>query len=409
MTTLHATIDRTDAHSPSPTVWADIPGFSTVESIAGTGSVVLLIALMQNNSGTGSDETFECRFTIDGSSTGSPIPLGYKDAADEASGTQAIWAVDGLSTGNHTFAVQAKDAKNSSQISTRTRSFQVIEFPAADATLLVDKSSTATQSASSTWTTLTDLSATVTPASGSLLIFLASITPRLDTTGDTLCQFRFTVDGTRDGPYCYAHLDANSEATSCGMLWFETGHSATSQVLGIQSQTHTGDLIFATDRLRTFQVIEYTGTFDLAVDVLTKLPATPASAPTPYADMDNMTGSITPTDTNTVTFIVSVGTADGSDSDNVAHARIADGGTREGAELMWWTDSATIKTGFMHLRVKDGITGSHTFSLMWEDVKGDHQTDPDRERSFQVCSFDAAVAAAVYPPFPRRQNTLVRM
>ncbi len=401
MTTLHATIDRTDAHSP--TTWADIPGFSTVESIAGTGSVVLLIALIPIRSTTGSDRTMEFRFTIDGSATNSPIVVAFADDVDETAGAHIVWAVDGLSTGNHTFAVQAQDVKNSSEIGVRTRSFQVIEFD-ADASILIDTQSTAANTSTGTFANMTGLSASVTPASGSLLLFLFNATPDLSSVGDKAAEFRFILDGTQDGPYSICALDNVDEGGSVAMMWAETGHAATSQTIAVQWRTVQAALPMDTTRNRTFQVIEITANFNLSTDLLLTSDQT---APATYADMTGMTGTLTPDSTDSVVLWMGCGNPLPRGADDKAQTRLADGGTREGAELLTWLDNITLVYGFLLVRAKTGLSGSHTLSFQWEDVGGGTTTDTGRERSFQICSFDAAVAAA--PVFRRRQRTTVRL
>ncbi len=404
------TIDRAAAQA-TPATWTDVTDFSTTKTVAGTGSVVLLLAHVQVESVNTTDRTMDFRFTVDASATGSPIVCAFADANLEASGTQMHWAVTGLSAGTHTFAIQAQDVKASATIDARPRSFQVVEFLAAEATLLIDTSSTATQSSTGSFANLTDLSDTVTPASGSLLIFLFDASPDISAGGDVLAEYRFILDGTQDGPYGYGSIDGSDEGSAVGMMWLETGHAATSQVIAVQHRTVANAVPLDPDRLRTFQVIEYTGgTFDLAADVLLLTPTPGQGAPATYADMTSMTGSITPTDTGTVILWLGSGTIDATGgSDESATVRLRDDSALVGAELITWSDSTTLRYGFGVARFVTGLSGAQTMSLQWEDIAGGPITDDARERAFQIVGLDAAAAAAVYPPFPRRQNTLVRM
>ncbi len=390
MPNLLDTIDRAAAQA-TPATWTNVTDFSTVKTVAGTGSVVLLIVHVQVDTVDTADRTMEFRFTVDGSATGSPVLVAFADANLEASGTQMHWAVTGLSAGTHTFAIQAQDVKASATIDARPRSFQVVEFLAAEATLLIDTSSTATQSSTASWVNLTDLAATVTPASGSLLMFLFDASSAIAAGGDVLAEYRFILDGTQDGPYGYASVDGSDEGSGVGMMWLETGHAATSQVIAVQHRTVSGAVPLDTGRLRIFQVIEFTGTFDLDTDVLLATPSPGQGAPATYADMTSMTGSITPTDTNTLLLWLGSGTIDATGgSDEKASVRLRDDSALVGAELITWSDSTTLRYGFGVARFVTGLTGAQTLSLQWEDIAGGPITDENRERAFQIVAFDAA-------------------
>lgn len=396
MAILHATIDRTDTFQPGAS-YADVPGFSTVESIAGTSSVVLLIAQIQGLKVDATDSTFDMRFTIDGSATNSPIMVAFTDrgSSDRSMGARLVWAVDGLSTGNHTFAVQVKRRKDINDIDTRTRSFQVIEFD-ADASLLIDKQSVAANSSTGSFVNMTDLSATVTPASGSLLLFLFNAFPDAGAAGDKRAEFRFILDGTQDGPYGSCSIDDVNELDGVSMMWAETGHPATSQTIAVQWRTVGSAVPMDTGQNRTFQVIEITDNFNLATDVLITSAQT---APATYADMTGMTGTLTPDSTDSVVLWLGVGTIAAA-ADSEAQMRMADGGTREGAELITWTDSTDIVASWSLTRAKTGLSGSHTFSLQWDALGTAPITDTGRERSFQIIDFKAAAAAAVFHRHP---------
>ncbi len=396
MTVLHATIDRTDAHTPGDS-FADIPGFSSVESIAGTSSVVLLVAQVQGTEGGTTDSALDFRFTIDASATNSPIMVGFTDRGtdDETMGARLVWAVDGLSTGNHTFAVQArKRIGGTPVIDTRTRSFQIIEFD-ADASLLIDTQSTAAMvESTASWANITDLSATVTPASGSLLLFLFNAVPNDGSTGGKRAEFRFILDGTQDGPIGSCSINGIDEMDGVSMMWAETGHAATSQTIAIQWRTVNTDTLLDDALNRTFQVIEITDNFNLATDLLLTSAQT---TPDTYEDMTGMTGDLTPDGTDSIILWMGAGVITAR-SDANADLRLADDGTREGAELITWTDSTLLVSSWSLARFKTGLSGSHTFSLEWQKINTAPTADTGRERSFQIVAFDAVGGAGVATP-----------
>ena len=393
MANLLATIDLTSAQTPG-TSYELVTGLTATVAIVGTGSVVLLLAQVPITEGGANDSSLSFQFTVDGSAANSPIMVGFIDRGneDEQQGIRLSWAVTGLSTGNHTFTVEVKKRTGGTPtIDTRPRSFQVIEFD-SDATILINQKTTAANSSTSSWANMTDLSATVTPASGSLLLFLFNAFSDDGTGGDLRAEFRFILDGTQDGPYGMVSIDASNEMDGVSMMWAETGHANTSQSIAVQWRTVNGNVPMDPFQLRTFQVIEITADFSLGIDVLVTSAQT---APTNYADMTSMTGAITPDSTDSVVLWLGVGVV-AANSDRHAELRMADGGTLEGAELTTWTDSTSLVTSWSLSRAKTGLSGSHTFSLQWKNNGTAAATDTGRDRSFQVIDFKAAASGIDY-------------
>ena len=124
-----------------------------------------------------------------------------------------------------------------------------------------------------------------------------------------------------------------------------------------------------------------------------------------------MTGAHTADSTDSVILLLAANSFAGADnSDESGALAFADDGTREGFEVEHFKDRSNRWAGWglAYAKLADD-TSSHTYTLRWDRVSGAAETSPD-PRSFQVLEFiKPAAAAAVYPPFPRRQNTLVRM
>ena len=184
-----------DTSSGSFTLIAEMT--SGVVSIVGVSSVVLLLFHMTPDD-TSADKTAKYRFTVDGSATGSPVMTEVMDNVDEGSGMTMVWAVDGLSAGNHTFTVEwITQVGAPATAADRNRSFQVIEFD-TDATLKVDASSVSDESAPVSYANVPGMAGTFTTASGASHLLLASF-PTGDAS-DKSADLRFAIGGVREGP-----------------------------------------------------------------------------------------------------------------------------------------------------------------------------------------------------------------
>jgi len=371
-------------NTDAPTSWGDITGLTGSATVNGTGSVLLLIAHIPQEL-TGTDETAEYRFTVDGSATGSPTGAAFSDSTNEGSSASMVWAVDGLSDASHDFAVQWQRITGVAQTdASQTRTLQVIEIE-DNASIIIDKSNSAGSADPASWEDVPSLVDTVTPTANSLHLFIADF---ISASGsDATTELQFAVDGTRDGPISRIWTDSGSglHRVGTGMLWAETGLSATSQALSVQWQEVPNDNNLALDsgRPSIFQVVEITDNFALPVDVEV---ATTDTSDGTYNDIAGMSGSATPNNSTSVMLFWGIGTMDGG-GDRAADLRLADDGTREGAELTNFADNTEDMPGYLVARAKTGITGSHTFSLQWTTRGSAISTDTSRERTFQVVDF----------------------
>ncbi len=230
MSNLLTDLTLTSAHTIGAS-FADIAGMSDTVTIAGTGSVVILMMSLNPEMVSASDECAEYRFTHDGARVGPEISS-FVDAADEGTGRTLMFALTGLSAGSHTFAVQARNRSGTAVIDTNfPRTFQVVEIETG-ATILVDLETQATDDAPASFANMVNLSQVQTPAAGALLLFLHG-SQILGEAGQHFAEHRFAIDGVRDGPLMGHSMDNVDETTGVMMAWAVTGISAVSHTFSI--------------------------------------------------------------------------------------------------------------------------------------------------------------------------------
>ena len=196
--------------------FADITDMSATVSIVGTNSVVLLMMAVMAEI-DGSDDIADYRFTVDGARAG-PEVASMMDTADGGTGRGLMFAVTGLSAGNHTFAVQARNRSGVTTIdTTRPRTFHVVEIETG-AQILIDLETTAADAAGATFANMVNLSANATPAAGALLLFTHG--SQIESVGDDeVGEHRFAIDGTDEGPMAPHAEDAPDELTGVCMAY----------------------------------------------------------------------------------------------------------------------------------------------------------------------------------------------
>ncbi len=369
--------------------FADITGMSDTVAIAGTGSVVILMTsnIPVLSGGGGGDACAEYRFTVDGSPVG-PELSASADTSSEYSGREIIFAVDGLSTGNHTFAVQARNRSGTVDTSSDPRTFQVVEIESG-ASLIVDVSATDTDTSSATFADVSGLSATVTPNAGSVLLMLAGVTIDDPTNTDQSANFRFAIDGTRDGPFSMSQADNTDEMDSASMAWAVDGVSAASHTFSVQWQEGQGTPDTDNGRTRILQVIEFESDVDLLVD---NISVTAEAAPAAFADMDDMTGSPDIDSVDSIALVLANYVQDaGGTADKRADSRLTVGGVFEGAIQSQFRDFTDRTASTLMARGFTGESGVTDFAMQWLNGKADPDTDTGRQRTFQVLDLKFAV------------------
>lgn len=357
--------------------FADIADMSDTVTIAGTGSVVILMMSL-NPELTSSDECAEYRFTHDGARVGPEISS-FVDSTDEGSGRTLMFALTGLAAGSHTFAVQAANRSGTAVIDTAfPRTFQVLEIESG-ASILVDLESQAANTAPVSFADMVGMSVSATPVAGALLLFIHG-SQVLGEVGQRVADHRFAIDGVRDGPKMTNIMDALDETTGVAMAWGVTGVSAASHTFSVMWERANDIPQIDTARPRIFQVVEITQDFDLLVDLES---VTADSAAAGYTDMADMSGTPVIDSTGSIALVLAnYSIAPGVDetSDN----RLSIGGTQEGAEVSVWADDAGRGESLLMARGVTGQSGSTAMSLQWKIRKATPDTDTTRERTFQV-------------------------
>ena len=361
--------------------FADIADMSATVTIAGTGSVVIL--MMSLNPEMSGDECAEYRFTHDGARVG-PVVSAFADATDEGTGRTLMFALTGLSAGSHTFAVQAVNRSGTAVIDTAfPRTFQIVEIESG-ASILVDLETSSSDSAPASFANMANLSQAQTPAAGALLLFIHG-SQILGQTGQKVSDHRFAIDGTRDGPNMTNVMDNVDETTGVMMAWGVTGVSAASHTFSVQWERSLDTPIMDTARPRVFQVIEITEDFDLLVD-LESVSADSAAAG--YTDIADMSGTPVIDSTDSIALVLANYTI-GAGSDETSDNRLSIGGSLEGAEVSVWTDAADRAESLLMARAVTGESGSTAMSLQWKIRAATPDTDTARQRTFQVIDLKA--------------------
>ncbi len=362
-------------------------------AVVGTSSVVLLIFSITPDD-AGADETAEYRFTVDGSATGSPVARAFIDNTNEGSGTTMVWAVDGLSAADHTFAVEWDTASGTPATATdRPRSFQVIEFD-TNATLKIDVGSVSADACQTAFEDMDAMTGTFTPVANSLHLILATI--GIASSADDSCNIRFEIDAgtpTLEGPQSTIWTDSTDDNGSTGMMYAKTGLTAVSTTFKVQWSDRIAGGNTNTANNRTFQVIEFTDDFTLYNHSAAGSTAVSAD-PDSWADMVDMDVTVTPDSTDSVLLTIACGVLGATTgTDNTVRFQLADDGVREGPEIWSFADLADAVPGFLLAWAKTGETAETKWSLQWESVVEASLADTSRERWFQVIDFKAGGAS----------------
>jgi len=367
-----------------------ITGMTTTVTIAGTGSVVFLMMTLNPDMGDNSDECAEYRFTHDGARVG-PVVSSFKDATNEGTGRSLFFALEGLSAGSHTFAVEAANRSGTVVIDTAfVRTFQVVEIESG-ASILVDLETQVSNTVPSTYADMTNLSADATPNSASSLLLFTHGSQILGQTGQKASIHRFAIDGTQDGPEMSNVMDNVDETTGCTMVFGVTGVSATSQTFSVQHEVLLGTAVMDTARPRTFQVIEIESDFSLEVDVES---VSADSAAAGFTDMTDMTGSPDIDSTSSIVLLLANYTIGGA-ADATSNNQFEIGTTLDGPEASVWSDAADRPESLSMAFAITGESGVTDVALQWQNRQSTASTNTSLPRTFQVIDLILAVSGAI--------------
>ena len=368
--------------------WAEMTGLSATNlTVAGTDSVLLIIASMAQLGET--DRTAEHRLSINGSPTGSPVLTSFSDASNEAGNTTLAFAVNGLSGSSNDIAVEWQSVSGSPARDVgRVSSLMILEITGGDAILQANLSSTAAANPGATWSDLFATGNIDVDSTASIMLLIADV--QITGANDAAIDFRFSVDGTLEGALTSCYTDATDEMTGWSGIHVVTGLSAGNHTFELQYQDRYQSPTIDTTRLRTFQVVELkVGTLETSL-----ISAFPYAATIGWNDDPTLDDAVVVDGTDSILLhIANVTHADGAD--RTAGFRLYVNGTQRGADLIDFSDN-TDRVGRTLLGAAiTGLSGSHNFSLQWEEVAGVVSADTLRWRSMFVIQFTPGAAATV--------------
>ncbi len=377
-----------------PVSWGTIPSLSATSiTVAGTNSVCLIVAQVKIKDA--SDNSYEMRLKVNGSVTGSPVLTGDSDGVHGSSGNNGgtiIWAVDGLSGSSNSFSVEWQRVLGTSTIDIAYQhTLQVIEIDGGDASIKVDQSSTASGTSTASWANLFSAT-TISVTSGAIVLMIANVPHSLPLAGDQCAEFRFSVDGTREGAFGAFRKDIANMANGMSMMHVLDGISGNHNFeLQWITRLSSGHSPVDTTRLRTFQVVEITANAILQVK---QLLTTSGTAPATYGTMTGMTGTYTPAASDSINLVVAqyLAAATVTSNEGEAATRINIAGTQVGSELVDFQDNADELGHICQIWADTGLSASTTFKWDWVDLGNNEvpSLDTGRTRSFFVIEFTQA-------------------
>lgn len=360
--------------------WANLDEMSLTVTGTTAGDCILLTFSMSPLM-TSTDAAAQFRFARGGTAIGPEIPLGGSDTTNEGMGGTLMFVDTGHSGGSVSYTVQWIDVTGTLDTDTsRIRSFQAVHFPAADANLLVNVSSTGAYTFTGSYADITGMSSTQTVGSTSDVLVFIGTCPVNE--GAVSVDFRFADGGTREGPELTA-AGGQSSTLFCesSMAWAKTGISG-SHTFSMQGTTRLGSPTAETTRTRYFQVLEV----NRGALVLSLTGTGQNNAPGTYADVPSLSGALTTSvTTNSVLWMLSHAQIELTGTDETADFRFAQGGTREGPEVTCgFGDNTNNWCGSSLSWCKTGVTGTPTMSIQWQARAATAVTDNTRTRTIQV-------------------------
>ncbi len=371
--------------------WVDVTDLvQSSVTVDSTDDVLLLIATISIDQSNSNDDCITLRFAVDDVREGPEIAM-FKDETNGGCGAAICWALTGIS-GSHKFALQmqSRGSKHGDLDTGRVRSFQVIAI--TDATILVNKTSLASDTVGATWSDIAGLTDTQTVTAGSILLLLGNMMGTLDG-GEWVYRQRFTVGGSFEGPDMSCFKDNSNEGCGQSMMWMKSGISG-STAFALQWENISGDATADVNRVRSLQVIEITANANL--------PFTPAVSQaadgltSSYTDIAGMTGSFTVDGTGSI-LIIAAGVSPVADGqDECGSYRIYDGSTGEGPENYCFSDTTDESCGHSVYWAVTGKSGSHTFTTRGLNVQGVVNMETGRNRSFCILELTVAAGGATF-------------
>ncbi len=358
--------------------FADVDGLSETVIVGSASSVLLLIATIPLDQSNPLDEGARIRFAIDDVLEG-PSQTIHVDEINEGCGGSLCYVVTGLS-GSHKFALQWQTVgtRDASTDTGRVRSFQVIEI--SNASIVVNQSSQAADSATPPFTDILGLTATPTIAAGSVLLVLSNTQGEL-TVGEWVYTSRLLIGGAHQGPELLCFNDGENRGCGQSMMWFTDGLSG-SVAFAAQWSEIAASALMDTGQVRTLQVVEITGLVNLLTQIVSVAADTLTAA---YTDIVDLVDTVNVDGPGSVLVFAASVPLDPS-ADDTGAFRFHENAVGEGPEQYIFTDENDPQ-GCGHSiyhAAKGKAAGVHTFSLRGLNVTGVVSMDTTRNRSLAI-------------------------
>ncbi len=248
---------------------------------------------------------------------------------------------------------------------------------------LTSTTATNSTSAPASWTNITSLTGTITPASSGSVILLIANVPITFSGTDASADFRFADGGSAitGAPVLTCGYSDNTNEGAHGMLVHALTGATGSHTYTIQWQDRTATPTLDSGRTQSFQIIELlSAEATLQVDVNRN---DSTADPAAWADVTNMTGTYTPASASVNLMIANLPTVHGADL--MSDFQFAVAGTREGLSISQGFDATGgegMNSGMMW--AKTGVSVSTTFSIQWQERSAGNTLDSGRNQTFQV-------------------------
>jgi len=182
----------------------------------------------------------------------------FTDDDDEASSDGVMWAETGLSSGAHTFELQAKEGQTGCDIDTAMqRHMQVVDFTSGNPTILAEEISIAPQSMTGGYLPITNLFDTVTiDGPGSVVLFTATVTfdaSSPDAEGDAA----LFIDGSPVAEGRTFIETGSNEPGHVNLHWWDTGLSAGTYLFEVMGKEGKGGAQTDIQTQSHMQVVEF--------------------------------------------------------------------------------------------------------------------------------------------------------
>lgn len=246
------------ASATSPGTWGNLFNATGI-TVAGTASVLLVIANVPIDFSDGSDRSADFSFSVDGTRDGAVTSV-FTDNIDEGPGWQGMLITDNRSAGSHSFQLQWQTRKLAADVDTgRLRTFQVIEIT-VNAFLRVDEDATSAATSPVSYADINEMTGTYTSfRSDSIHLIAGSLVPKNVGGGGTESntQYRIAIGGTRVGSEMTTFVDTEDEQSGISQIWAATSLTG-SQTFSWQWEDLGNDEVAIADttRARTFFVVE---------------------------------------------------------------------------------------------------------------------------------------------------------